>query len=216
MSSLVTIQKLRIQREKTTVLEIELLEIRRGQVTALVGPNGAGKTTLLLALAGLLKPASGTILFEGQRLENIPAINYRRRIGLVMQDSLLLDRSVFENISLPLLFRSVTKSEINRRVDECLDRLNISALRSRRATQLSGGESQRVALARALVLQPDLLLLDEPFKSLDEASHAALLADLKVILPVTNCTTLFATHNAKDVHELADNKIALRNGRLCE
>lgn len=216
MSSLVTIQELRIQRGKTTVLEIEHLEIRRGQVTALLGPNGAGKTTLLLALAGLLKPASGTILFEGQWLENIPPINYRRRIGLVMQDSLLLDRSVFENISLPLRFRSVSKSEISRRVDECLERLNISPLSSRRATQLSGGESQRVALARALVLQPDLLLLDEPFKSLDATVHAALLADLKAVLPITNCTTLFTTHNAKDVRELADSKIALRNGKVCK
>lgn len=216
MSALIAIHDLRVQHVKTTVLEIKHLEIERGRVTALVGPNGAGKTTLLLTLARLLKLTDGVILFDGQPLESISKLDYRRRIGMVMQDSLLLDCSVFDNVALGLRFRGISGPETSRRVDEWLGRLNISTLRTRKATQLSGGEAQRVALARALVLQPTLLLLDEPFRSLDEAAHTGLLADLKTLLPQTHTTTVFATHSTKDVRELADEKIALKSGQLGE
>ncbi len=216
MSALIEIRDLKIRRQQGIVLEIARLDIERGRVTALVGPNGAGKTTLLLALARLLKPACGEIRFDGQPLETVSTLDYRRRIGLVMQDALLLDRPVFDNVALGLRFRRLPRPEICRRVDEWLERLGISSLRSRKATQLSGGEAQRVALARALVLQPDLLLLDEPFKSLDEISHARLLADLKNILPQMNTTTLFTTHSTRDVRELADEKISLRSGKISE
>lgn len=216
MSALVEIRNLKIRRQQGIVLEVARLDIERGRVTALVGPNGAGKTTLLLALARLLKAESGEIRFDGRPLETIPALEYRRRIGLVMQDALLLGRSVFDNVALGLRFRRLPGPETCRRVDEWLERLGVSSLRNRKATQLSGGEAQRVALARALVLQPDLLLMDEPFKSLDEASHSRLLADLKSLLPQTNTTTLFATHSAKDVRALADEKITLQGGKLSE
>ncbi len=214
MSTLVSIHDVYIRRETQIVLEIEHLAIERGQVIALVGPNGAGKTTLLLALARLLKLERGQIMFDGKPLGDIPDLQYRRRVGLVMQDSLLLDRSVFDNVAIGLRFRGVPGPETCRRVDEWLDRLSISHLRARKATQLSGGEAQRVSLARALVLRPDLLLLDEPFKSLDESAHASLLADLKTLLPQTLTTTLFAAHSTKDVRELADEKIALKGGRI--
>lgn len=216
MSALVEIRNLKIRRQQGIVLEVARLDIERGRVTALVGPNGAGKTTLLLALARLLKAESGEIRFDGRPLETIPALEYRRRIGLVMQDALLLGRSVFDNVALGLRFRRLPGPETCRRVDEWLERLGVSSLRNRKATQLSGGEAQRVALARALVLQPALLLMDEPFKSLDEASHSRLLADLKSLLPQTNTTTLFATHSAKDVCALADEKITLQGGKLSE
>ncbi|MEW6093851.1 MAG: ATP-binding cassette domain-containing protein [Chloroflexota bacterium] len=214
MSTLVSIHDLYLRRENQVVLEIEHLAIERGQVTALVGPNGAGKTTLLLALARLLKPERGQILFDGKPLGEIPDLQYRRQVGLVMQDSLLLDRSVFDNIAVGLRFRGMPGPETRRRVNEWLDRLNISHLRARRATRLSGGEAQRVCLARALVLQPVLLLLDEPFKSLDETAHAGLLADMKTLLPQIHTTTVFAAHSTKDVRELANDKIALRSGRI--
>jgi tungstate transport system ATP-binding protein len=216
MSILVSIHNLYLRRENQVVLEIEHLAIERGQVTALVGPNGAGKTTLLLVLARLLKPERGQILFDEKPLGDFPELQYRRQVGLVMQDSLLLDRSVFDNVAVGLRFRGVPVPETRRRVDEWLDRLNISHLRARKATRLSGGEAQRVCLARALILQPGLLLLDEPFKSLDEASHTRLLADLKNILPQTNTTTLLATHSMKDVRELADERISLKSGKVSE
>lgn len=214
MNPLVEIHNLQVRRGAATILEIARMQIPRSQVTALVGPNGAGKTTLLLALARLLKPSNGQILFDGQALEHIPALDYRRRIGIVMQDALLLDRSVYENVALGLRLRHTPGTETCRRVDEWLERLGIAALRNRRANMISGGEAQRVALARALVLQPSLLLLDEPFKSLDETSHDILLKDLARILPLFETTTVIATHNTKDVQELSGKKIALHCGKL--
>jgi tungstate transport system ATP-binding protein len=215
MKPLIEIRDLLIKRGNTVVLEIDHLEITPNIVTALVGPNGAGKTTLLNALARLIKPTRGQILFDGRLMDDIPAIEYRRKIGLVMQDSFLLDLSVFDNIALGLRFRRTPKVEITSRVEKILERLNISSLRSRNAIHLSGGEAQRVSLARALVLEPQLLLLDEPFISLDEKSHGSLLTDLKILLPQTQTTTILATHASRDIHELSNNQIPMMNGKTC-
>ncbi len=214
MSTLVEIRDLLVQRAGRPVLEIDALNIEKGQILALQGPNGAGKTTLLLVLARLLEPERGKIQFDGQPLESIPVLVYRRRIGLVMQDSLLLNRSVFDNVATGLRFRHLPKNEITRRADDWLERLGISHLRQRPAPQLSGGEARRVTLARAFALQPDLLLLDEPFSALDRASRHILQDDLKTILSGTNTTTVFSTHNEADVQKLADRKIELDGGKM--
>jgi tungstate transport system ATP-binding protein len=214
MTDLVVIHSLLVRREKRLALEIERLAIEKGRVLAVAGPNGAGKTTLLLVLARLLKPERGRIEFDGRPLESISDLDYRRRIGLVMQDSLLLNRSVFDNIAIGLRFRRLPKDEITRRVDEWLECLGISHLRQRPALQLSGGEARRVALARAFALQPDLLLLDEPFSALDRASRHKLQDDLKTILAGANITTVFSTHSEADVQKLADRKIELNGGKL--
>jgi tungstate transport system ATP-binding protein len=214
MTNLIEIRGLLVRREKRVALEIERLTIEKGRVLAVAGPNGAGKSTLLLALARLLKPERGEIQFDGQPLERIPDLDYRRRIGLVMQDSLLLNRSVFDNVALGLRFRGLPKDETTHRVDEWLERLGISGLRGRPGLQLSGGESRRVALARAFALQPDLLLLDEPFSALDRASRHKLQDDLKSILAGAKMTVVFSTHSETDVQKLADRKIELDGGKL--
>jgi tungstate transport system ATP-binding protein len=214
MIELVEIRDLLVRREKRVVLEIKHLIINRGGVMAVAGPNGSGKTTLLLVLARLLKPERGKIQFIGKPLESIPDLYYRRHLGLVMQDSLLLNRSVFDNVTTGLRFRHMSKTEVIHRADEWLDRLGISHLRKRPAMHLSGGEARRVALARAFALQPDLLLLDEPFSALDRASRHKLQDDLKSILTGANTTTIFSTHSEIDVQKLADRKIELVGGRL--
>ncbi|MBN2386104.1 MAG: ATP-binding cassette domain-containing protein [Anaerolineales bacterium] len=214
MSTLIEIRDLLVQRGRIPVLEIEHLLIPRGTVTALVGANGAGKTTLLLVLARLLKPVRGAITFAGQPLVNGKDRDYRRRIGLVMQEALPLDRSVFNNVAVGLRFRGLAKKEIAPRVDAWLERLGVAHLRHRRATQLSGGEARRIALARAFVLEPELLLLDEPFQSLDRAAHQALLADLGELLPRTHTTVIFSSHNPQEVRRLAQEKITLEGGRI--
>jgi tungstate transport system ATP-binding protein len=214
MTNLVEIRSLLVRREKRLALEIEHLAIEKGRVLAVAGPNGAGKTTLLLVLARLLKPERGEIEFGGRPLESISDLDYRRRIGLVMQDSLLLNRSAFDNVALGLYFRRLPKNEVTRRVDEWLECLGISHLRQRPALQLSGGEARRVALARAFALQPDLLLLDEPFSALDRTSRHKLQDDLKTILAGANITTVFSTHSETDVQKLADRKIELNGGKL--
>lgn len=214
MSTLLEVRDLVIRRGTQVVLRVAHMQVEKGEVLALVGPNGSGKTTLMLVMARLLKPLQGSILFEGQPIEEIPELEYRRRISMVMQDSLLLNLSVMGNISLGLRFRRMSHAEIIRRSEEWLERLSITHLRNRRATSLSGGEAQRVSLARALVLQPRLLLMDEPFQSLDESSHAALIADLKNILPATDTTVVFSTHSQKDVRELSQRRISLSNGNV--
>lgn len=214
MSTLIEIHDLVVRREKRIVLEIETLSIIKNQVLAVCGPNGAGKTTLLLVLARLLKPEHGEILFNGQTWKKVSDLDYRRHISLVMQDSLLLNRSVFENIALGLRFRGISTQDTKTRVDDWLERLGISHLRQRPALQLSGGEARRVALARAFAIQPDLLLLDEPFSALDRVSRHNLMEDLKAILAEANITTVFSTHSETDVQKLADSNIEVEKGKL--
>lgn len=214
MTSLIEIRDLLVRREKRVVLEIDCLSIEKGYVLAVAGPNGAGKTTLMLVLARLLKPEHGDIQFNGRSLESISDLDYRRHVGLVMQDSLLLNRSVLDNVATGLRFRNLSRDEIAHRTEEWLERLGISHLRGRPAPQLSGGEARRVALARAFVLHPDLLLLDEPFSALDRGSRQKLQDDLKSILVGANITTIFSTHSETDVQKLADRKITLDGGKL--
>ena len=214
MSSLIEIRDLFVHRSGRRVLEIDRLDIEQGKVLALVGPNGVGKSTLLLVLARLLKPKRGEILFAGKPFEQIKTLDYRRRVGLVMQETLMLNMSVAQNIALGLHFRNLPSKEINSRVAEWLERLKIQHLKDRSAASLSGGEAQRVALARAFVLQPQLLLLDEPFGGLDKDTRPALIHDLNSLLPAMRTTTIFSTHEEREVAALADEKMELSNGRI--
>lgn len=181
--------------------------------TGLLGPNGAGKSTLLLVLAGLLKPKQGEIRYKGQLLDPYRRRDYRRRVGLVMQEPLLLDMSVLDNITIGLRFRNTPRAKRNQSAEQWMQRFNISHLSNRRAVHLSGGEAQRVALARALIFQPELLMLDEPFSSLDKETRLQLLQDFKALLPKTGATVLFSTHDDREVTLLGEQKIELENGR---
>ena len=130
-----------------------------------------------------------------------------------MQEPLLLDLSVFDNVAIGLRFRNIPSIETRKRVGEWLERLNILHLIKRPTSNLSGGEAQRVALARAFILQPELLLLDEPFSSLDKKARADLIRDLKGLLPEIKATTLFSTHDDQEVALLAEQRIELMEGR---
>ena len=141
-------------------------------------------------------------------------LEYRRRISVVMQDPLLLDRSVFDNVAAGLRFRHVAPDEVRRRTDAWLHKLSIHHLRDRPGLKLSGGEAQRVALARAFVLEPELLLLDEPFSSLDTATRQTLASELQRLLNDTRTTTVFITHDPAEVRELATRSLWLDDGRL--
>ena len=214
MTPLLEINNLQVRRNNCTVLEVNHLSVERGSVLAIVGPNGAGKSTLLLTQARLIRPERGEILFNGELITTQPATTYRRKLALVMQDPLLFDKSVYENIATGLRFRGIPKYEIDLRVQKWLERLDISHLKQRRATQLSGGEAQRVSLARAMVLEPELLLLDEPFTSLDPPTRTQLIEDLGKILRQQHITTIFVTHDLVESIRLADAVAILLNGRL--
>lgn len=214
MTALVELRDLLVRRGEYPALQLEHLTIENGEVLAIVGPNGAGKSTLLLTLARLLKPERGEILFSGGPASAESDTVYRRRIALVMQDPLLFDTSVFENVASGLRFRGTPKEEIHTRVPLWLERLGVGHLSKRRAGQLSGGEAQRVSLARALVLEPQLLLLDEPFSALDPPTRSRLLDDLGVLLKETATTTVFVTHALPEAAQLAGRMGVIIGSRL--
>jgi tungstate transport system ATP-binding protein len=214
MKALVEIRDLLVKRGNHPALHIDHLTIQEGEVLAVVGPNGAGKSTLLLTLARLLKPEQGEILFNGQQAGAEADTLYRRRIALVMQDPLLFDTSVFDNVASGLRFRVILKEEIRRKVPLWLERLGVGHLSKRRAGQLSGGEAQRVSLARALVLEPQLLLLDEPFSALDPPTRSHLLEDLGMLLNETATTTVFVTHDLVEAAQLAGRMAVIVGNRL--
>ena len=200
---MIQIRDLLIQHSGRDVLRIDSLDIQRGETLAVVGPNGAGKSTFLLALAYLLPWARGEIVYEGKSLRDLNELEYRRRISFVFQSPLLLDMKVEHNIALGLKFRGTPKAEAEERVSKWIKRLGIEPLAKRRAGQLSGGEAQRVSLARAFVLEPELLLLDEPFSALDPPTRAQLVEDLSSVLAGEGRTAIVVTHNLNEAAKLS-------------
>lgn len=211
---MIEISNLLIQRNGRNALWVASLHIQRGETLAVVGPNGAGKSTLLLALAHLLKPAQGEIKFNNKNLKEWDDLEYRRRIAFVFQDPLLMDMTVEQNIALGLNFRGVEKDHIQVQVDKWSKSMGIDSLHARRSNQLSGGEAQRVSLARAFVLEPELLLMDEPFSAVDPQTRGQLLSDLSSVLAQEHRTTIFVTHNLKEAAQMGDRVAVVINGEL--
>lgn len=211
---MIQIRNLLVQRNGRDALKIESLDICQGETLAVVGPNGAGKSTLLLTLADLLKPGSGEILFKGKSQRAWGELEYRRRIAIVFQDPLLMDMSVRENIALGLKFRKMDKHETRERVHKWAKAMGVDKLLERRSNQLSGGEAQRVSLARAFVLDPELLLMDEPFSAVDPQTREKLLEDLSRILAEDHRTTIFVTHNLKEAAQFGDRVAVVINHEL--
>ena len=212
--NLIDLNNLQMKRGERVTLEVQSLSIARGETLVLVGPNGAGKSTFLLALAGLLKPAVGEIRFDGKSLHEWDELEYRRKIAFVFQAPLLMDMTVEHNVALGLKFRSTPMEERHTRVRNWMKYLNIESLAKRRASQLSGGEAQRVSLARAFVLEPELLLLDEPFSALDPPTRRKLIDDLKVLLSEYNLTTVLVTHNLVEAAEMSHRVAVVLDGRI--
>ena len=196
------------------VLDIEALAVRRGEILAVIGPNGSGKSTLLRVMALLERPAAGEIRWQGRPVDAGGALDVRRRMAVVFQQAWLADMTAADNVALGLRFRGAATAERRARVDRWLRRFGISALADRLAPTLSGGEARRVALARALVLDPELLLLDEPFSGLDAPSRAALIPDLSGILRQDGITTVLVTHDRGEAQALGDRVAVLIGGRL--
>jgi len=208
------IHDLIIQRNGRDALRVDSLDIQRGETLAVVGPNGAGKSTLLLALARLLNPARGEIIYDGKSLMQRNELEYRRKISFVFQAPLLMDMTVEQNVALGLKFRSTPKEEIQARIGKWAKQLDIESLLKRRAGQLSGGEAQRVSLARAFVLEPELMLLDEPFAALDPPTRAKLIEDLSVLLKEDSRTAVFVTHNLNEATKLSHRIAVIVDGVL--
>jgi ABC-type sugar transport system ATPase subunit len=211
---MIKIRDLLIQRNGRDVLRVESLDINHGETLVVVGPNGAGKSTLLLALARLLEPARGEINFGGRSLDEWDELEYRRKISFVFQDPLLMDMTVEQNVALGLKFRGTPKQETEGRIGKWMKHLDIESLSKRRAGQLSGGEAQRVSLARAFVLEPELLLLDEPFSSLDPPTRAKMLDDLAALLAQDHRTAVFVTHNLNEAAKMSHRVAVIIGGMV--
>jgi molybdate transport system ATP-binding protein len=196
-----------------TVLKNLNLKINQGEFHVLLGHSGGGKTTTLSVMAGLIKPDSGSV-FIGKR--DVSSLSPdKRKIGFVFQDHALFPHlTVFENIAYGLRLRKIKKQEINRRVNYYLNVVNIAKEKDKFSLQLSGGQKQRVALARAMVIEPEVLLMDEPMSSLDTMTKETIQDELKTIQQKMGVTTVYVTHNQREAMVLGDRVSVLNNGRL--
>lgn len=198
------------------VLHVERLDIHRGEIFALVGPSGAGKSTLLRLLNFLEPPTSGSIRFLGTEFSSDQPMSLalRRRVTTVFQRPILLNRSVWANADFGLQLRG--QRNASRRVEMALEQVGLRDLARQQARTLSGGEAQRVALARAMVMQPDVLLLDEPTANLDPY-NVGLIEDIVRALNQERGTTLvLVTHNVFQAKRLAHRVALLLEGRIVE
>jgi putative spermidine/putrescine transport system ATP-binding protein len=191
------------------------LTIDRGRFITLLGPSGSGKTTILMAIAGFVTPSSGEILLDSEPITHLPP--EKRNFGMVFQGYALFPHlSVFENVAFPLKVRKRPRAEIEQRVRQALDLVQLSALGDRMPRQLSGGQQQRVALARALVFTPHLLLLDEPLSALDKKLRAELQVELKDLHERVGLTFIYVTHDQDEALSMSDQVAIMRDGKLVQ
>ncbi len=189
------------------------IEIPSGSLTALLGPSGSGKSTLLRAIAGLDLPDSGTIAINGADVSSLPP--QRRGIGFVFQHYAAFKHlTVRENVAFGLRIRKRPAAEIKRKVDDLLDVVGLAGFQTRYPAQLSGGQRQRMALARALAVDPEVLLLDEPFGALDAKVRDDLRAWLRRLHDEVHVTTVLVTHDQAEALDVADRIAVLNRGRI--
>ena len=196
--ALLALRDIAVRHGASTVLELRCLEVHSGEIVVVIGPNGAGKSTLLRVMGLLQRPTLGEVYFHGELAKTNNALDMRRRIASVFQTPLLLNSTVYANAALGLKLRGFGRDQIDKRLSPWLERFGIGHLSSRHVRTLSGGEAQRTSLARGLALDPDLLLLDEPFSALDALTRETLLFDLQEILAETGITTVMVTHDLQE------------------
>lgn len=199
----------------SVALDEAWLTIARGEFMTLLGPSGCGKTTLLNLVAGFLAPDQGEIFIDGALVTDVPT--FERNTGIVFQNYALFPHmTVADNVAYGLKARGMAKDEIQGRVAEILTMMKLTGFEDRRPRQLSGGQQQRVALARALVIQPKVLLLDEPFSALDKNLRASMQVEVKEIQRKLGVTTIFVTHDQSEALSLSDRIAVMSGGRICQ
>jgi spermidine/putrescine transport system ATP-binding protein len=189
------------------------LEVPPGEFFTLLGPSGCGKTTTLRLIAGFERPDEGQILLDGEDMSHTPP--HKRRVNTVFQSyALFPHKSVFDNVGFGLRYQRVTKAEARRKVQEACAMVRLQGLEHRRPGQLSGGQQQRVALARALVLEPPVLLLDEPLGALDARLRLDLQVELKRIQEQLEVTFIYVTHDQDEALTMSDRVAVMRGGDI--
>lgn len=201
--------------KKNMVLKNLNLEIRKGELLSLLGPSGCGKTTTLRVIAGLMPTVGGSFLLDGQEMTGVPV--HARSFGMVFQSYALFPHlSVRDNIAFGLRLRKVGKEEMQRRVEEMARICGIDSFLDRVPRNLSGGQRQRVALARALVIQPKLLLLDEPLSNLDAQLRIQMRTVIKRIQRELGITTVFVTHDQEECFSISDRVAVMDKGKIVQ
>lgn len=191
------------------------LEIEKGKFFSILGPSGCGKTTTLRLIGGLEVPESGEIFIGGKLVNNIPP--YRRDCSIVFQNLALFPHmTVNENIRFGLTLKKVKEREINNRVSEMLTLMQLDGFENRRPKQLSGGQQQRVALARSIILQPEVLLLDEPLASLDRKLRDNMRVELRKIQKEVGITFIYVTHDLDEALSMSDQVAVMKFGKLLQ
>ena len=189
------------------------LDIPDGGFVTLLGPSGCGKTTTLRMVAGLLDPSEGEIAIGGRRVNDLPI--HKRNLGIVFQNyALFPHKTVAENVGFGLRYRDVSRDEAARRVKDALELVQLPQLGDRYPKELSGGQQQRIALARAIVIEPDVLLLDEPLSALDANLREDMRVELKRIQDRIGVTTIFVTHDQSEALAMSDHIVVMSAGRV--
>lgn len=216
MSIILEATDIRIRRGGVQVLDLPHFSLVDDEKVAVVGPNGAGKSSLLLGLACLLQRESGTITFRGEAVTVSGETAYRRRIAMVFQEPLLFDTTVLDNVAEGLRIRGTGRSEARDMARESLELFKVGHLAGRSAHKLSGGEAQRVSLARAFAVRPELLLMDEPFSSLDLPTRIGLAEDLGRILHESGTAAIIATHDRIEAFHIVDRLVVMDSGAVVQ
>ncbi len=202
--------------ERVTAVDQVSLDIPRGTFTTLLGPSGCGKTTLLRMIAGFYEPDEGAIFIDDQRVDQMPP--HRRGTAMVFQDYALWPHmTVFENIAYGLRMQNVRSDQVTRRVQDTMTLVEmVPDLLLRRPSQLSGGQQQRVAVARALIVQPRVLLLDEPLSNLDAKVRQRLRVEIRRLQRRIGITTVYVTHDQEEALSMSDMVVVMNQGRVMQ
>lgn len=203
------------QFDSTLAVDTVTLEVAKGELVALLGPSGCGKTTTLRMVAGFVPPSAGRVQVNGKDITRLAA--HRRNMGVVFQSYALFPHlDILRNVAFGLRMRGIGQAECQRKAGAALEMVALSHLADRYPSQLSGGQQQRVALARALVIEPDVLLLDEPLSNLDANLRVEMRGEIRRLQQRLAITTLFVTHDQEEALAMSDRIAVMQQGRLVE
>ncbi len=187
------------------------LDIEEGHLVTLLGPSGCGKTTLLRMVAGLETPTDGDIFIRDKRINDTPV--HQRNLGMIFQNyALFPHKTIYDNVAFGLKYRNVPREEIRGKVGRALEMVRLPGVENRMPAQLSGGQQQRIALARAIVIEPDVLLMDEPLSALDENLREEMRREIDNLQRILGVTTIFVTHDQREALSMSDKIVVIKAG----
>lgn len=187
-------------------------DIEEGSLVTLLGPSGCGKTTLLRMVAGLEAPTEGDIFIKGVRINDTPI--HKRNLGMIFQNyALFPHKNIFDNVAFGLKYRNVSKKAVREKVTRALEMVRLPGVEERMPSQLSGGQQQRIAMARAIVIEPDVLLMDEPLSALDENLREEMRREVDNLQQMLGVTTIFVTHDQREALSMSDKILVMKAGR---